>query len=235
MQYVYVSVFESGWETQSKKEESEPMLVLSGLSVCVCVWVLSGTSQTGRPSSHRHRCLPGRWASVSLSVSLSLSLWHTPLPAPSRPPVPGTSTSRLCVRMKARQIWRGRKYTHTHTRPHAAFSRGEEEGREEEREKKRCPRLPSHPSIQHFSSFRLVPFIRQFFPFCAVPYAAALSLPPLFSCPPFLCAPSFFSPIASLPFFPIHPLFLLASFQFPSAWTRGLPLRSLLRECGELK
>lgn len=97
-------------------------------------------------------------------------------------------------------------HTHTHRLVEAhAFSRGmrregmsREEGEEE---------VASHPSVQYFSSFRLVPFIRQFFPFCGVPCAAAVRpCPPLFSCPLFLCAPSFFSLTHRLPFFPIHPL-----------------------------
>lgn len=191
--------------------------------------------QAGHPLTGIVVCQAGELVSLYLFLSLSLSLTHTSASSFTSPCARYVYVPSLCANESAADLTRKKIHTHTHTRPHAAFSRGEEEGREEEREKKRCPRLPSHPSIQHFSSFRLVPFIRQFFPFCAVPYAAALSLPPLFSCPPFLCAPSFFSPIASLPFFPIHPLFLLASFQFPSAWTRGLPLRSLLRECGELK
>lgn len=194
----------------------------------MCVSVLSGTSQTDRPSSNRHPSLPGRWASVSLSVSFS----HTRASASSftSPCARYVYVPSLCANESVADLTRKKTHTRTHI-----LTGGEEKGREEEREKKRWLRLPSHPSVQHFSSFRLVPFDRQFFPFCAVPCAAALSLPPLFSCPLFLCAPSFFSPIASLSFFPIHPLFLLASFQFPSAWTGGLVLRSLLREYGELK
>lgn len=42
------------------------------------------------------------------------------------------------------------------------------------------------------------------FPFRAVP-CAARSASALLPVLPFLCAPSFFSPIASLPFFPVHP------------------------------
>ena len=64
-----------------------------------------------------------------------------------------------------------------------------------------------------------------------------LSLPPLSSRPPFLCAPSLLPHPTPPLFFPIHPLFLPPWFRFPSAGAGGggaVLLRSLLRELGEL-
>lgn len=127
----------------------------------MCVSVLSGTSQTDRPSSNRHPSLPGRWASVSLSVSFS----HTRASASSftSPCARYVYVPSLCANESVADLTRKKTHTRTHI-----LTGGEEKGREEEREKKRWLRFPlipqsnTSPPFVWFhsivSSFRFVPF-----------------------------------------------------------------------------
>lgn len=182
----------------------EKVLLLSGLSV------LSGTSQAVRWSSNRHRSLPGRWASATFSHALTQTHQQIFLPAPSRSCVPGMS--HLCAGIKAHQIWRGRKHTYIHT-----LTGDEKKKREKSFAFSLIPQSNPSPPFVWFHSFVSS--------FCFVPFhMLLLSISPSLCCHSSpvvcLCSPSFSLPIEQTPFFPIHPLILLASFQFPSAWTR---------------
>lgn len=78
----------------------------------MCVSVLSGTSQTDRPSSNRHPSLPGRWASVSLSVSFS----HTRASASSftSPCARYVYVPSLCANESVADLTRKKTHTRTH-------------------------------------------------------------------------------------------------------------------------
>lgn len=125
----------------------------------MCVSVLSGTSQTDRPSSNRHPSLPGRWASVSLSVSFS----HTRASASSftSPCARYVYVPSLCA--NERQIWRGRKHTRTHIL--TGGKRRDERRRGRRRGGFAFPLIPQSNTSPPFvwfhsivSSFRFVPF-----------------------------------------------------------------------------